>query len=382
MRVRQFGRQSPGSYNCNMSASPRSTRREFLQGKAAADALIDLTSATSDDLASAAAARGAYLLKLSRPAMACQFEFFFNAGQYVDANEMGLLALDLVDRLEDQLTVFREHSEVSRLNRHAADEPVKIEPGLYRLLKLAVEIHEQTGGAFDVTAGPLSRAWGFTNRAGSIPSEAKLAAARRSVGSQFLDLDDDRCTVHFTKAGAEINLGSIGKGYALDRCAELLSAAGIHDFLLHGGTSSVLARGTHAAVAPEHGWLVGVPDPLRPRRRLGQLRVVDRALATSGAGVQFFVDEERRYGHILDPRTGQPAEGVVSATVLAPSAAEANALATAMYVMGPQAAQAYCTSHPHVAAILLCPGERQGSLERRMFNLDGEDTIWTQGDAS
>ncbi len=183
-----------------MSATPRSTRREFLQGKAAADALVDLTSATADDLSSAAAARGTYLLKLSRPAMACQFEFFFNAGQYVDANEMGLLALDLVDRLEDQLTVFREHSEVSRLNRHAADEPVEVEPGLYRLLKLAVDVHEQTDGAFDVTSGPLSRAWGFTNRAGAVPSEDDLAAARQSVGSRLLAFDDDRSTVHFAKA--------------------------------------------------------------------------------------------------------------------------------------------------------------------------------------
>jgi thiamine biosynthesis lipoprotein len=365
-----------------MSATPRSTRREFLQGKAAADALIDLTSATADDLSSAAATRGTYLLKLSRPAMACQFELFFNAGQYVDANEMGLLALDLVDRLEDQLTVFREHSEISRLNRHAADEPVEVEPGLYQLVKLAVEIHEKTDGAFDVTAGPLSRVWGFTKRAGVMPEDAELAAARRCVGSRLLALDDDHCTIQFTKAGVEINLGSIGKGYALDRCAELLSAAGIHDFLLHGGASSVLARGTHSAVGPEQGWLVGVPDPLRPRRRLGQLRVIDRALATSGAGVQFFVDEERRYGHILDPRTGQPAEGVVSATVLAPSAAEADALATAMYVMGPVGARAYCASHPHIAAILLCPGPRPGSLTRHTFNLDGSDSMWIEGDTS
>ena len=124
--------------------------------------------------------------------------------------------------------------------------------------------------------------------------------------------------MQFSRPDFEINLGSIGKGYALDRCAELLDAAGIHDFLLHGGASSVLARGSHAALLPETGWLVGVPDPLRPRRRLGQLRVVDRALATSGAGVQFFVDDERRYGHILDPRTGQPATVVVSATVVAP----------------------------------------------------------------
>jgi thiamine biosynthesis lipoprotein len=141
-----------------------------------------------------------------------------------------------------------------------------------------------------------------------------------------------------------------------------------------------LARGSHAALLPETGWLVGVPDPLRPRRRLGQLRVVDRALATSGAGVQFFVDDERRYGHILDPRTGQPATGVVSATVVAPTAAEADALSTAFYVMGPDGAGAYCQSHPHVAALLLCPGSRPGSLERFVFGL--ADHEWIEGDSA
>jgi thiamine biosynthesis lipoprotein len=367
-----------------MSERPQSTRREFLQGKAATDALVDVVAGPANEskLASdrATVARETYLLKLSRAAMACQFEFFFNAGQYVDANEMGLLALDLVDRLEDQLTVFRPHSEISRLNRHAAEEPIELEPRLFGLLQLAVKIHRETSGAYDITAGPLSRVWGFTDRAGAVPGEAELAKARERVGSHLLEFDDARGTVQFQQPDVEINLGSIGKGYALDRCAELLNAAGIHDFLLHGGASSVLARGTHAGLMPETGWLVGVPDPLRPRRRLGQLCVVDRALATSGAGVQFFVDDERQYGHILDPRTGRPATGVVAATVIAPTAAEADALSTAFYVMGPMGARDYCERHPQVAALLLCPGAKAGSLERHMFGLSEHQ--WIEGDSA
>ncbi|MEX2113292.1 MAG: FAD:protein FMN transferase [Pirellulales bacterium] len=363
-----------------MAAAPRSTRRDFLQGKAAADALVDLAAEVGESLPAADNAPDAYLLKLARRAMACQFEFFFNAGQYPDAGELGLLALDLVDRLEDQLTVFREHSELSRLNRHAAEEPIEAEPRLFQLLQQVVVSNRETGGAYDVTAGPLSRVWGFTDRAGAVPNESELLAARQRVGSQWLALDEARRTVRFTRPGMEINLGSIGKGYALDRCAELLETAGIHAFLLHGGASSVLARGNHAATGPEGGWLVGVPDPLRPRRRLGQLRVVNRALATSGAGVQFFVDEEKRYGHILDPRSGLPAEGVVAATVLAPTAAEADALSTAFYVMGPAGAGEYCAGHPQIAAILLCPGTRHGSLNRHAFGL--QDGDWIEGDSS
>jgi thiamine biosynthesis lipoprotein len=198
----------------------------------------------------------------------------------------------------------------------------------------------------------------------------------------------------------EINLGSIGKGYALDRCAQLLRQAGVHDFLLHGGQSSVLGGGSQGgekgessavaetpasadaqpmqpgttASAPQ-GWRVGVRDPLRPRRRLGEIRLHNRALATSGSGVQFFVHNGQRYGHILDPRSGWPAQGVLSTTVVAPSAADADALSTAFYVMGPQRAAAYCRVHPQVGCVMSCPGERSGALELHIFGLGEGDWI-------
>jgi thiamine biosynthesis lipoprotein len=363
-----------------MNSTPRSTRRQFLQGRSAADTIIGLTGDADAWAPPSAAAPAAYLLKLSRRAMACQFEFFFNAGQVPHANELGLAALDLVDRLEDQLSVFREQSEVSRLNRHATDEPIVVELELFQLLQKAVELYERTGCAFDVTAGPLSRVWGFVQRAGAMPDQDALAAARKRVGSDALQLDDKSTTVRFLKPGLEINLGSIGKGYALDRCGELLAAAGINDFLLHGGSSSVLARGSHGAMEPRQGWSVGVRDPLRPRRRLGQLIVKDRALATSGAGTQFFMHDLRRYGHILDPRSGQPAEGVLSTTVLAPTATEADALATAFYVMGPDGARQYCEADPKVAAIVLCAGSRGGSVQQHQFGIAPGD--WMEGEVT
>lgn len=359
-----------------MCAVPRSTRREFLQGKAAADALIQATGDAASEAGPAPLASDGYLLQLARRAMACKFEFFFNAGQYPQATETAIAAFDRVDRLEDQLSVFLEHSEVSRLNRDAALEPLAVDAGLFALLQLAVEIFHETGGAYDVTAGPLSSAWGFTRRAGTMPSAAALDAARSRVGSQFLKLDCGTASVQFLKEGLELNLGSIGKGYALDRCAELLAAEGIGDFLLHGGNSSVLARGVHAALAPDGGWSVGVRDPLRPDRRLGQLRLHDRALATSGSGTQFFVHEGRRYGHLLDPRTGWPAEGVLSASVLAPTAARADALSTAFYVLGPALAREYCEAHQDVAAVIVCPGKREGSLEAHLIGLDEQQ--WSE----
>jgi thiamine biosynthesis lipoprotein len=356
-----------------MDATPRSTRRGFLKGQAAIDALTQFDVGGGDGLP--AAEGDCYLLRLSRRAMACTFEVFLNAGQYPHASAGALAALDLVDELEGQLSVYRETSEVSRLNEMAFFTDVPVESRLFALLELAARLHEETEGAYDVTAGRLSRAWGFTRREGKIPTDDELEMARECVGSQHLQLDRPASSIRFARPGLEINLGSIGKGYALDRAAELLEQQGVHDFLLHGGSSSVLARGVHAAEDGESGWCIGVRNPLRPQLRLGQLRLRDRALATSGSGTQFFMHDGKRYGHILDPRSGWPATGVLSVSTVAPTAAEADALATAFYVMGAEAALAYCREHPEIGCVIVCSGPRAGSIDLHLAGLD--DGQWT-----
>jgi len=351
------------------------SRREFLTGRPASghsDAAGRSDAARHSDAADGAASgddaqgQSSYLLHISRPAMACTFELMVNAGQYPEASQRGLEALDLVDGIEEQMSFFRPTSEISRINCMAADMPMPVEPRLFELLQLCCRLHDETSGAFDVTAGPLWETWGFARRAGRLPSESELDVARRSVGGRLLQLDPENRTVFFRHPGVRLSLGSIGKGYALDRAAALLAEAGIADFLFHGGYSSVLARGTRwdgsaadraatASDAPRGGWSVGVRDPLRPDRRLGEVRLRDRALGTSGSTIQFFRHEGRRYGHILDPRTGRPAEEVLSTTVLAPTATMADALSTALFVLGPNHGIEYCRNHPEIAAILICP---------------------------
>jgi len=356
-----------------------SSRRDFLTGKAAVDRVLDWAdgpaadglSAQSTEAAATSPEASLYLIHVSRRAMACEFQLYFNAGQYPDATESALEALDLVDRLEAQLTVYREQSEVIDINRSAAAEPVPVEPGLFALLQTALDLHQKTEGAFDITSGPLSRAWGFFRRAGKMPTEDQLADALASVGSQFIRLDEAERSIQFLRPEIEINLNSIGKGYALDRAADVLETKGIEDFLFHGGQSSVLARGTQAGL--EGGWTVGLRHPLRPNLRLAEFRLRDRALATSGTGRQFFHFRGRRYGHILDPRTGQPARDVYSSTVLARSAAIADALATAFYVMGPDASLAYCRQHGDVGMLMTCPGAKQGSLRLVSCGLEEDD---------
>jgi thiamine biosynthesis lipoprotein len=371
-----------------MPSRPTSNRRQFLQGRSAGDAvaaaldgvLPGASAVSTKSPANATAAEAAalrqdnerYLVQFARTAMACQFAVHLNAGQYDQGADAALAALDLVERLEAQISVYRDTSEVTCVNLGAASQEVPLEPGLCRLLSMAMHIADETGGAFDITAGPLVRTWGFHKRAGAIPSEQELHKALTCVGSQHLVLDAEQNTIRFGRPGMELNLGAIGKGYALDRAADVLVEAGMDDFLIHGGQSSVLARGSQGS-GESRGWTVGLCDPLRPERRLAEIQLHDRALSTSGAAYQFFRHQGKRYGHILDPRTGWPAEGVFSATVVAATAAEADALSTAFYVLGVDAARAYCSEHPAVATLLLHPGVHGSSVEVATAGLKDHD---------
>jgi thiamine biosynthesis lipoprotein len=225
---------------------------------------------------------------------------------------------------------------------------------LFELLTQCAALHAATGGAFDVTCTPLSRCWGFLQREGRVPEPAAIAAARAAVGMGHVRLDAGARTIRFAKAGVELNLGAIGKGFALDRMGVVLRANGSARALLSAGRSSVLALGGRG-----RGW----PVDLRPRlasRRVGRLWLRNAAVGTSGAGEQFVEVDGHRYGHVLDPRTGHPAEGVLGASVITKDAATADALSTAFLIGGPALARDYCAAHEDTLAILVLddPGER------------------------
>lgn len=348
--------------------SDRHTRRNFFHGAGAArefagasDRPLSTVPPTDD--------RSSLIVSVCRRAMACEFEVQLAANRNDNSMEHVFEALDLVEALETQMTVYRDDSEVIRLNRRAAEGPVSVESRLFGLLKHAQKLHQDTDGALDITSGPLSEAWGFSRREGRVPSDDQVAAARERVGMQHVVLNGEQRTIAFDRPGMSVNLNSLGKGFALDRMAELLALNDISDYLLHGGKSSVLARGNQPGSASS-GWRVGVRHPLRQTEPLAELVLRNQALSTSGAGTQFFIRRGRRYGHILDPRSGYPAEGLYSATVLAPTAAEAEGLSTAFYVMGPERAGQFCASRPEIAALLVAPGEREGDVRVITFNLD------------
>ncbi len=326
---------------------PRHLARTTGQVLAALDEISQLASLPDPDADVA-------LLRLSRRAMATTFELVVPFTT-PDALTLGDSVLDQIDDLEAQLTVYRDTSEVSLLNRLAPYQDVPVEPGLFRLLELAARISQETGGAFDITAGALIKAWGFFRGPRRMPTDEERMAALLRVGMTHVTLDPARGTVRYHRPGLEINLGSIGKGHALDQVAKRIEREwALPAYLIHGGRSSVYARGTPGSA---RGWEVTVCHPWQPERRLATVWVRDRGMGTSAATFQYLEHEGKKLGHVLDPRTGWPASGMASVSVLAPTAAEADALSTAFFILGSDAARRYCESHPGIGAILLPEGE-------------------------
>ncbi len=356
--------QTPTNLNLPIDQNTR-RRRAFLAGKDALrwwkdwgrDSLKSPPSVPGLSAGIAARSKGlgpsvrpGFLTEISKSAMACQWDVFLNHGQYPWGAEFALTALEALEPLEAQLSVFRSTSEVCQLNRTAFTAPVKVSDSLWNLLQLSKVLWELTEGAFDITSSSLSQCWGFLKREGRMPSDQEVEEALKSVGMEKVVLDPQQQTVQFFHPDLSINLGGIGKGWSLDQVADGLQSAGVDDFVFHSGKSSVVARGTklrEQAANPKSanlkaanpGWQIGLSHPLLPSSRLGNIDLTDRALGTSGSGRQFIHYRGRRLSHILDPRSGRPAEGVLSATVLAPTAAQADALGTACFVLGVEGCQ-------------------------------------------
>ncbi len=309
------------------------------------------------------------LLSVSRSAMACEFEVLLNQYQYPQATDLAIEALDLIEQLESRLSVYKPRSDLSLLNRFGSQRAIPLSSDVISLLQLAQDIHAWTDGAFDITAGSLSDAWGFSRRQGVMPSAVQISDALQCVGSRLLELDAIASQGRLLRAGVQTNPGGIGKGYALDRAAQRLDNGGIADYMIHGGLSSVVARGDRQHPLTGGGWLVTLKHPWRLEQDLGKIRLRDQALGTSGSGKQFFHFGGQRYSHIIDPRSGWPAQGLLSATVICRSSAVADALATALFVMGPEDARKFCESHPQVGAILIVASEREARPLIETYNV-------------
>ncbi len=240
-------------------------------------------------------------------------------------------AFEEVRRLDHLLSNYRAESEWSKVNREAANGPVKVSGELFSLLRACQEYSRASEGAFDITVGPLMKAWGFYKGTGRIPHRVEIRGALARIGWRNVVLDPAAQTVRFSRAGVEIDPGGIGKGYTVDRMVAALKAKGIRSGLISAGTSSIYAIGTPPG---EQGWKVGVRHPKDARKTVQEFYLKDESMSTSGNYEKFFMAGGKLYSHIMDPRTGYPAEGMLSVSVIAPKTLDSEAWTKPYYILG------------------------------------------------
>ena len=269
-------------------------------------------------------------LTVAAEAMATRFEVAIHGAAEATLRAAAEEALGEIARLESMLSLYQPTSEIAHINERATHEPVPVSPDLLTLLLRCRSLHAETDGAFDITIAPLMRCWRFMNDTGAVPSDDAIAAALTCTGMQHVRLDEKNCTVSLEKEGVMLDLGSIGKGYALEQAAALLVENEFENFLIHGGTSTVCAHGTQADGAP---WRIAVKHPDEGKPPLQIVDLKNESLSVSGIGGKSFMDNEgNEQGHVIDPRTGRPTQAARVAAVICESATESDAWATALMV--------------------------------------------------
>ena len=352
-----------------MTQSPDPSRRDFLTGKAAQQRIRAVGDEIADSLLETSETptpEGGETVRLETRAMGCPWSVIMNPGpsrQVMVATD----AFDVVRAAEQMLTIYREDSEVSVLNKQAFGESRPISSELFEFLKTCQRLFEETNGAFDPASGRLIQLWKDARDHGRIPTENEVETVLAQSGLSHFTFEESETSVRFNRP-LMLDFASIGKGYGIDLAAEHLKSEQLDSFLIHGGQSSLIAYGEHNS---HSGWPVGLKNPLFTDKRYATIVLHNQAMSTSGSNIQYFRHSGQRYGHLLDPRTGWPAEGLLSVTVITPSATDADALSTALYVMGLDNALEYCDDHPEVGAILV-PQPRGRLLEPQLKNLDAE----------
>jgi FAD:protein FMN transferase len=242
------------------------------------------------------------------------------------------LAFEDVRRLDQLLSNYRKDSELSRLNQSAAERPVKVSKELFDLLSACVRYSEASEGAFDITVGPLMKVWGFYKGSGRFPHRAEIRGAMANVGYKNIVLDAGQQTVRFRRAGVEIDPGGIGKGYAVDRMVGILRNSGIHSGLITAGSSSIYGIG--APPTESRGWKIAIKHPKEPDRSVEEVFLKDMSMSTSGNYEKFFRVAGKVYSHIMDPRTGYPAPGMLQVSVVTPKTLDSEAWTKPYFING------------------------------------------------
>ena len=307
--------------------------------------------------------------EFAEPHMGTEFKIQLYAPDEKTANQAARAAFDRVAALDRMLTDYDSTSELSRLSATSpAKQVVPVSPELWTVLEKGQRLAAESGGAFDVTVGPLTRLWRRARRQQQMPTKDRLAEALAATGYKHLTLDPKRRSAQLTRPGMRLDLGGIAKGFAADEALAVLKKNGL--------TRAIIAASGDMALGDpppgEKGWriAVGAPDPKEKPARY--LRLANCGVSTSGDAYQFVVLDGKRYSHIVDPRTGLGLTQRSSVTVVAPDAVTADALATAICVLGPKAGIDLAKKHDGVEALVARvtdePRSTVKSVETRGFS--------------
>jgi len=258
-------------------------------------------------------------------------------------------ALEEIRRIDRLLSTYKEDSEISEVNRRAFDEPVAVGADFRNVLNASRIYSEMGDGAFDPTVYPLMRLWGFTRREGRIPTNDELAKTLPLLDLSQVTLDESTHAIRLAREGMGLDFGGIAKGYAVDRAIGILKRYGVESAIIDAG-GNFYALGTPRS--RDH-WRAGVRHPLKHDEVIARLPIANKGVSTSGNYERFFEIGDKKYCHIMDPRTGRPVERMLSATVIADSAMAADALSTAAFVLGPEKGMELIEALPDIEGMLI-----------------------------
>ena len=264
--------------------------------------------------------------------MGCTYSIVAYGDQAQPVREYIRAAFDEIDRIDRLMSHYKPDSPLSQLNRTAAQQAVRVDDELFDFIAECLRYSRASDGAFDITVGPLMKAWGFFHGEGRLPTAVELRKARANIGYQYVLLDEGARTIRFARAGLSLDLGGIAKGYAVDRAGAMLKQRGLRDALVNACGSTMYAMGSDPTLGI--GWAVQVRDPLNENKTALTVKLKDQALSISGSYEKFFELKGKRYAHVMNPRTGLPVQGVLSVAVITDTGLAGDALDNVFYVQG------------------------------------------------
>ncbi|SRX74443.1 FAD:protein FMN transferase [Aequorivita antarctica] len=289
------------------------------------------------------------IFKRTLKLMGSRFEITVIAKDLTEANSYIDIAVGEITRIEKLISSWDPASQTSEINRNAGIKPIKVDEELYNLIGRSVEISKLTEGAFDISFASMDKIWKFDGSMTQMPSEEAIKQSVAKIGYQNIILDPENFTVFLKLEGMKIGFGGIGKGYAADKAKKLLMEKGVSAGIINASGD----MNTWGKQPDGEFWKVAITNPMDKNKAFALLPLKDNAVVTSGNYEKYVTFNGVRYTHIIDPRTGYPATGIISATVFAPKAEIADALATSIFVMGKDVGIDFINQLPKIECIVI-----------------------------